>query len=155
MDCQTNQLINADTLVRCGLGTLGCAVGWDGKIYGCQQDVSLDNKNIFYIGDIYNGIDIERHSKLLEKYYNEMMNPEIPEYCEDCLLKNTCYGTTMCCPSSNNYLFNNMHKVSDIKCFWNKLVFKSTILEAGTISEVNKLNNEDSENGKGLLATFD
>jgi len=28
-------IVKNDNILRCGLGTLSCAIGWDGKIYGC------------------------------------------------------------------------------------------------------------------------
>ena len=128
---------NTDNILRCGLGTVSCAIGWDGKIYGCQQDVSIDNKNIFYIGDIYNGIDPERHKYLLSKYFTEINNP-IPEKCQNCIIKNTCYGTCdSCCPSTNYELFGDTHQVSDIRCFFHQQIFKTSLL---TTYILNKLN---------------
>ncbi len=132
IDCQTNLFNNYDdNLIRCGLGTCGCAIGWDGKIYGCQQDVSLDDKNIFYIGDIYNGIDIERHSKLLKKYYDEIIKntSDLPEKCQQCYLKDTCYGIRAICPSTNINIFNNTHQISEVKCLWVRTVFQTASLE--------------------------
>ncbi len=121
-------IVKNDNILRCGLGTLSCAIGWDGKIYGCQQDVSLNNKNIFYIGDIYNGIDPEKHANLLSKYIQEIDNP-IPEKCLECRLKDTCYGNASnCCPSTNNSLFNNTHQISDIRCFVHQELFKTGLL---------------------------
>ena len=139
IDCQTHCFNNKDDcLVRCGLGTTGCAIGWDGKIYGCQQDVSLDDKNLFYIGDIYNGIDIERHSKLLKKYYNEIIrdDTDLPEKCQDCYLKDTCYGINAICPSTNMAVFGHTHRISEAKCVWMKTIFKTSLLENDILSRL-------------------
>lgn len=138
-DCEN---INTnDDVLRCGLGTLSCAVGWDGKIYGCQQDVSLDDKNIFYIGDIYNGIDVEKHFKLLSKYYEDINTP-ILDKCKNCLLQKTCYGNKNgCCPSTNMSLFGDTHKNSDIRCFFHQLIFKTSLLTNGIMTQLNTQNN--------------
>ena len=125
-----------DSIFRCGLGTVSCAIGWDGKIYGCQQDVSPNDKNIFYIGDLQNGINPERHSKLLKKYIEEI-NTEQPNKCLNCLLNNTCYSTSSgWCPSTNISLFNTTHQISDIRCFFHEITFKTSLLEAKILTDL-------------------
>jgi hypothetical protein len=60
--------VNRDVF-RCGLGTGMGSIGYDGSIYGCQEQTSKINNNIFYIGNIFQGIDIEKH-KIILKMYN-------------------------------------------------------------------------------------
>ena len=136
-DTDCNSTIGQDNVLRCGLGTLSCAIGWDGKIYGCQQDVSLNDKNIFYIGDIYNGIDVDRHTKLLSKYCQDINTPVLDK-CKNCILQRTCYNNMdSCCPSTNMSLFGDTHRNSDIRCFFHQLVFKTSLLTNGIISQLN------------------
>jgi radical SAM protein with 4Fe4S-binding SPASM domain len=89
MSITNNQLLKyKNTILRCGLGTTSCAIGWDGKIYGCQQDVSYNIKNIMFIGDLNkNGINKRKHIKLLKQYiYNLSQYPYSKESCQSCIL---------------------------------------------------------------------
>lgn len=119
-----------DNLFRCGLGTKSCAVGWDGKIYGCQQDVSLDKKNIMYIGDLKNGINKKKHSYLLKKYIKDYKKyPHNIFSCYNCQLKKYCQeGSVSGCPSTSLAISNNTHQVSKAKCEVNKILFKEALL---------------------------
>ena len=128
-----------DDLFRCGLGTRTCAIGWDGKIYGCQQDVSLDKKNIMYIGDLTNGIDKKKHIYLLKKYLNDYKKyPYNILSCHKCQLRKYCQeGSASGCPSTNLNLFNNSHQVSKIKCKFNKILFKEALLTKVINSSIN------------------
>ena len=103
-------------VVRCGLGTTSASVGFDGKIYGCQEQTSQED-NIFYIGDIYNGIDYQRHYHLLDEYSTpSRVKCENPEMCEKCLLKGEC-GRKLC-PSMTYEVFGSFFVNSDIACYW-------------------------------------
>jgi len=68
----SNQIIDREicrSVNRCGLGTSLGSIGYDGSIFGCQEQTSKKENNIFYIGNIYeNGIDQEKHKKLLTLY---------------------------------------------------------------------------------------
>ena len=54
-------------IFRCGLGTTSVGISANGNLYSCQEQVTND-ENIFYIGNIYNGIDSDLHIKLLNNY---------------------------------------------------------------------------------------
>lgn len=117
--------------LRCGLGTLGCAIGWDGKIYACQQDVSFDKKNIMFIGDINEGgIDPIKHKKLLKKFVNTNAKyPYKKKECKNCMLRECCSNIGLCgCVSTSLELFNNFGKVSKIHCRFNQMMFKEQLL---------------------------
>jgi hypothetical protein len=50
-------------VIRCGLGTGSGSIGFNGNIYGCQeQDSYAGEDSIFYLGNIYkDGIERELH----------------------------------------------------------------------------------------------
>lgn len=113
---------------RCGMGTSFGSIGYDGRIYGCQEQNSKDLKNIFFIGDIYNGISEERHSALLEKYTAQYEATCInKELCKTCKLKNICTG--FACPSSSWDLFQEFSIDNEIHCIWAQILFdNATVL---------------------------
>lgn len=114
------------SLFRCGLGTTFGSVGFDGSIYGCQEQPSKDNKNIFYIGNINTGIDKTRHSQLLSKYVAKNKAQCVSkELCNNCDLRNICFDNG--CPSSNYDLFNNFFITSEINCLWRQILLEESI----------------------------
>lgn len=112
---------------RCGLGiTLG-SIGWDGNIYGCQEQTSKDDKNIFYIGNIKTGIDIEKHKILLEEFNKKGISScSKSERCKDCSLRKICYGFN--CPSVSYDLFNNFLLSSEMTCLWYEKLFANSMI---------------------------
>ena len=112
-------------LLRCGLGTTLGSVGYDGKIYGCQEQTSKTDKNIFLIGDIFNGIDKDKHSNLLKQYY-EGHEPicKNKSLCENCL--RFCEGNT--CPSTNLDMENDFFIRSEIVCLFDKYIYENCLI---------------------------
>lgn len=117
------------TLGRCGLGTVGCSIGYDGNIYGCQEQDSKGKESRFYIGNLYGeykGIDPNLHSNFLSEYVNENTYcGDNPNYCNDCLLTNIC--ELLHCPSSSYDLFNSFNKDSYVHCFWLRTMYEQAI----------------------------
>ena len=101
---------------RCGMGTSFGSIGYDGNIYGCQEQNSKDEKNIFLIGNIYNGgIDKKLHSNLLSKYEEiKISKCENEKLCESCKLRNICINYA--CPSTSWDLFKEFHIDNEIHC---------------------------------------
>lgn len=118
--------INESSVIRCGLGTTIGSISYDGTIYGCQEQTSgYNHNNIFIIGNIFNnGIDINKHKKLLESYVNDesVKNIENPERCKECLLKNMCNAQQIC-PSTSFDLTQHFHNQANIQCLFNETVF--------------------------------
>ena len=54
--CQNN--------INCGLGNEIITIDYKEKIYSCQQMVTCDDNNIYIIGDLDNGIDINQQNQL-------------------------------------------------------------------------------------------
>lgn len=126
LDVMTDQLSKKEdsrSIIRCGMGTTMGSIGYDGSIYGCQEQDSKDKKNIFYIGNIYNGIDESIHHDLLEKYATKgTMNCEDPDYCEKCPLCSQCQNFS--CPSTIWDLYKDFHTDSKIHCQWIRIMFE-------------------------------
>jgi len=53
---------------RCGLGTTSIAVAPNGDLYGCQEQIGLNNK--FLLGTVYNGVNSQKHKELLDEYHS-------------------------------------------------------------------------------------
>lgn len=128
------------SIFRCGLGTTTGAIGFDGSIYGCQEQVSKFNKNnIFYIGNLNKGIDCHRHQVLLNTYSKTEKGLNIKkELCTTCLLKNNCQNFG--CPSTNLDLFNNFFIKAEIFCLWRQWIFLNCIKLNHKLVEENNLN---------------
>ena len=103
------------TLKRCGLGTGSVSVGWNGNIYGCQEQTSQNDQSIFFIGNIFsNGIDIEKHQKFLKFYYDDQLillelsktNSTINNYIEQ-IIKSQSFTNNHChlCQTSDSFYY--------------------------------------------------
>lgn len=103
---------------RCGLGTTTIGIGTDGSIWGCQEHSTYgENKDIFYIGDIYNGIDPIKHIKLLEEFSKTRnLIPEVENMCENCIRKKWCKD--LHCPSHNWNNFKDLRKQDKMSCLY-------------------------------------
>ena len=123
-------ILKHNSVLRCGMATTVGAVGWDGSIYGCQEQVSKEQKSIFYIGNIFNGgIDIEKHNNLLKQYYNTKMTQKIQKNeCKSCILKDFCVSGIWDCPSASTDIFNDMNTNAEISCQIKKIYFNNSLL---------------------------
>lgn len=124
---------------RCGLGTAMGAVGYDGSIYGCQEQPSKDDKNIFLIGNIFTGIDKNKHNALIQKYAIQAITYcEDKNLCDNCLLRTQCIGFN--CPSSSYDLFNSFFISARINCLWLQWIVQNAIvLNNKLVTENNKI----------------
>lgn len=123
---KNNMVVN-----RCGLGiTLG-AIGYDGAIYGCQEQVSgYGEKNIFLIGNIFtDGIDIKKHEILLKKYYDnyDQVKCKDKDKCKICPLKQIC-NTSIFCPSTIFDLGNDFTNIPYTICYFYQNILLNNIL---------------------------
>ncbi|ARC83167.1 radical SAM additional 4Fe4S-binding SPASM domain protein [Clostridium argentinense CDC 2741] len=90
----------------------------NGELYPCTM--AAGNKE-FCIGNIYDGIDINKRDKLLS--YSEKTNLE----CEGCTLYNFCIGPR--CKIINKLLTNDYLSASPVHCAIENLQYKVNILE--------------------------
>lgn len=120
------------TPFRCGLGTSSVGVTTDGKLSGCQEYSSyIKEGDLFYIGDVFNGIDVDKHLQLLNSYLEKSHIESKTYNCNNCICYNMCNRNT--CPSKNYTLHKDMNLNSDIICHWKKTLYycAERILEKG------------------------
>ena len=133
------------SIFRCGLGTTIGGIGYDGSIYACQEWPTIEQKNIFYIGDIFNGgIDPNKHSILLEKYIKTQYLDKInKEQCNFCDLAPLCKVNCFVCPSASYQQFKNFNTITEVSCRLRKIYIKNSLLLLKIILESNNefLNN--------------
>lgn len=108
---------------RCGLGTASVGVSVDGKLSGCQEySTFIDDEDLFYIGNVYDGIDENKHLNLLNKYLEkEHIQPINGDCNENCICYDICNRNV--CPSKNYTLHQDMNINSEIICHWKKIIF--------------------------------
>lgn len=125
---------------RCGLGTTFGSIGYDGSIYGCQEQPSKSENNIFYLGNIFNdGISKEKHITLL-KNYNQEKKVECNNklLCKECIMQKYCINTN--CPSSTYDLYKDFFIASEINCLWEQWILEDAIvLNNKLVKENNQL----------------
>ena len=125
-------------VTRCGLGTGMGSIGYDGSIFGCQEQTSKGKDNIFYLGNLEQGINKNLHIHLLSEY-NKMAKQvsENEEKCVNCDLKSFCYSLT--CPSSTYDIYNNFFTTSEIKCDWFSWLFNNAAILMNKLVKDNNL----------------
>ena len=106
---------------KCGLGTGGSAsISVDGKIYACQEMAT--NDDLFLIGDIYNGEDLEKR-KNLSSLFNSLKVKGLNN-CINCKFDKICDGACV----ANNYLKNkDLNIMPDMYCFWQQILLEEAI----------------------------
>lgn len=123
----------------CGTGIGYGSVNYKGDIYSCQEVTSRSSeKNKFYLGDIYNGVNYHLIKNLHDttKDFN-VVNSKNKETCKTCPIEFVC-NTNTCIV--NNYLITKSFNIQpDAMCWWHNLMAR----EAQYICRV--LGNEDNE----------
>lgn len=104
----------------CGWGTVSFGVGTDGRIFGCQERSSHDDNDIFWIGDIFNGIDEKKHRKLLAPL--ETGNLQVKSYEGDDCSKCPCnfYCNNGICQSHAEWNTGDLTAHTRIECIWER-----------------------------------
>lgn len=121
--------------VRCGtgLGDNGISIGYDGKIYGCQEQPSIDKKNLFLIGDLYNNnIDKERHLQLIQLANTAVFKTE---ECNNCVYELHCKNTN--CLSAKYQIHNNFNNKTYFECLWNQIVTEECLIQMKILTDKN------------------
>ena len=138
-----NKKINisiSQNVKRCGLGTNSGSIGYDGSIYGCQEQTSKNDSNhLFYIGNLFTGgIDTQLHTKLLEFYYNSQKPILKKEECATCPVSQICKLNFLLCPSCTYDIFEDMTSMTKVSCELSKAYFYNTYLLLYSLVETNK-----------------
>lgn len=111
-------------IIRCGLGTESIGISPKGQIYGCQEQIT-NTENLFFLGDIYNGINKVRHLNLLNEFRQiHYIQSENSELCKKCNYKTFCYEIE--CPSMAWQRFNSFFIVPSTLCFWRNQLMSLT-----------------------------
>ena len=122
--------------IRCGLGTTSVSIAYDGKLYACQEQDSNGSDNFFYMGDIYNGINKEKHITILTLYdQDKMMMSENEELCTSCILRTNCIDDF--CPSVSYDLFKNFFIKPEVDCLLNQWMTENAIFLMKVLTEEN------------------
>lgn len=113
-----NSFDNTKCHMRCGLGVTSIGISTVGGIIGCQEHSTYDREDTFFIGDIDNGIDEQKHLQLIESFSKSEVT--LNNDCQNCRLKNFCQMNT--CPSVNYELTGNTNHFAANSCVWNKIL---------------------------------
>ncbi len=108
---------------KCGLGSSRFAsIHPNGNLYGCQEMTSNEGEqSVFYIGNIYTGVEDERRTALMELYDN---NPIIGSNCETCRYNRICDGGCV----ANNYMSTgSLSHLPKMYCWWKQIVLDEAI----------------------------
>ena len=111
---------------RCGLGSGSASISYDGKIFGCQEQDSRDTNDYFYIGDIFTGIDEDKHYQILNDYHKlAKVVSEDSSLCDICPIRTVC-GEDIC-PSVTHDMFDDFFIRPAIDCYWNMFLINGAI----------------------------
>lgn len=118
---------------KCGLGqNSSAAISPAGNIYACQELTSNEGpESIFYIGNIYTGVEDERRLKLAELFDTVPATSE--DGCDDCPVKNTCNRG---CVANNYMITGKVGTASHGFCFFNKLVHEVAEYISGELKDM-------------------
>lgn len=108
---------------KCGLGSgIFASVHPNGNIYGCQEMTSNEGEeSIFYIGNIFTGVEEERRIKLMDMFDKEVVTGK---NCQSCKYNRICDGGCV----ANNYLITgSLNVVPEIYCWWTQLILDEAI----------------------------
>jgi radical SAM protein with 4Fe4S-binding SPASM domain len=125
--------------VRCGLGSGSLSIAYDGKLFGCQEQDSRDTSDYFYIGNIYDGVDVEKHKRILEDYTQPAaMTSQDPKLCETCIVRHACFHDV--CPSVSHDRFNTFFTRPTVDCLYQQWMMEDAIIAMDIL--VNQENNQ-------------
>lgn len=99
-DGESQTLLKCKSYGKCGFG-LGYHATCDteGNIFGCLHLEALEKDSIFYLGNVSDGIDVNKTRALVDRCENEPLGGL---NCKSCILEEVC--DRGCVP--NNYLYN-------------------------------------------------
>ena len=131
---RTSQVCKACS--KCGLSSSKYAgVHPNGNIYGCQEMTSnVGEESIFYIGNIFTGVEYERRIALINEFDNTI---SVGDGCDTCKYNRVCDGG---CVSHNHLVNNDINIVTPEQCKWNRVVLDEAIRVMQTLgSEGNEM----------------
>ena len=113
-------------IFRCGLGTTSASIAYDGSIFACQEQDSRDTGDYFCIGNIFTGIDVQKHKQILQDYnMKTKLICEDASYCDTCPLRLTCISNI--CPSTSYDMFHAFFIKPKIDCIFYRALFENAL----------------------------
>lgn len=115
---------NFETHIKCGYGNnSNVAVSAEGDMYACQELVTNEGKNnLFWIGNIYTGVDNEKRQMLYNKLFAFPKTGDVK--CEDCCAKSICSGG---CVSTNYCLTGEFRHCIHQHCFHTRICYQMSM----------------------------
>lgn len=107
-----NNFLFPNSCLHCGLGTSMCAIAPNGDIYPCQEYV---NNAMYILGDIFNGIDKNKHLSFLQLYQDNLKQMNCNLQCSSDICQKMCLNQI--CPSK---LFNCNFIKNKTMCYYNQ-----------------------------------
>lgn len=117
---------------QCGFGVRGnVSIDPLGDVYGCHHIKPLNHDSIFYLGNIYDGIDEGHVRRLVEMYDPQKVGNE---RCSECGLDWFCSGG---CAPNNYQIYGDVHRVPEMHCIWQKAIADSAyrIMQAMSLEQ--------------------
>lgn len=106
----------------CGLGDGYGSVNYKGDIFTCQEVASYGTENnIFYLGSIYDGINIQRVKNLQNIFHNQLNN-QTPLSLEKYPNSIKWFNKESYCPVDNYLTNNNFTQFPDSLCWWYEML---------------------------------
>lgn len=106
---------------QCGFGCESVGISTNGIITGCQERNTFAEGDLFEIGNIYEGIQKEKHDMLLnsingtKKRFSKTLN------CSICPIQKRC--SSRICPSTNYDMTGSTVCANEIMCYWHILLY--------------------------------
>lgn len=129
-------VFNCKACGKCGLASNAYAsIHPNGNVYGCQEMTSNEgDESIFYIGNIFTGIDDERRHALMALFDD---NTVVGKNCDTCKYNRICDGGCV----ANNYLTSgSLHVMPEVFCWWKQIILEEAIRIMNTLgSEENEM----------------
>lgn len=128
--CRTSYF--CETCTKCGIGLLGNFMcNYKGDLFTCDRYMIPESTNPCYVGNIYDGINLERINSLFDLCDKEMHNPNLD--CDKCSLYNICSGG---CIPVNYQVTGDFMQPPNSYCKYNQIVYKNVL------ALLNKFENE-------------
>lgn len=115
-------------LNRCAIGFYSIGMAANGDLKVCHEHNTCHERDIWTIGDIWNGIDENRHINFLNNYLSKPIPTclENPERCNNCSIRDYCVMPG--CHSREWDISKQPGNIPIISCIWNEFLYQQALL---------------------------
>ena len=106
---------------QCGFGCESVGISTNGVITGCQERNTFAEGDLFEIGNIYDGIQEEKHNILLNSIGGTKKRFSKTLDCSICPIQKRC--SSRICPSTNYDMTGSTVCANEIMCYWHILLY--------------------------------